>query len=77
MTKPLPNFIEEMHALCIAVTAALVDEPESIAEQAVNYLHEVLAHFDGSEEYRSAIDRMAAKIAAEGLDLKYGAYLNV
>jgi len=78
MTKE--RFIYHLYSSCITATTEAVEAHECNTDQeitayAVNFLHEFLATFDGTpengmffgDELRSIVDRMAAKIAADGL----------
>lgn len=76
---PLPEFIDELHAgaIVLSVTLTCYGDQKLVAEYVVDYLHQCLATLDLDDARKAVIDRMAAKIAANGFDLNYGAYSNI
>jgi hypothetical protein len=75
VTDSIEQFIESLHFGCMAIAMeAMINGSENISERVVNYLHTCLADLLLDDERRAIIDRMAAKIAVDGLDINYGAY---
>jgi hypothetical protein len=72
----LERFIVDLHFCCIAV-GVMADDDERPAERIVNYLHQCLASAELGDKQRDIVERMAARVATKGLDVRYGAYASL
>jgi hypothetical protein len=76
MTKPLSEWLDNVHAGCMLATfnAVMNDNDAIVKEVAVDYLHTLLVQLKIDDVRRDILDRMAAQIAVEGLKPDYGFY---
>ena len=71
----IEQFIDSLHFGCIAVALAAADEDAVTVRRLIDhYLLTRLVNLPLGDERRVIVDRMAERIAAEGLDHTYGAY---